>query len=178
MKHWTSHSLELKDELFPEPTSRKPGIWKWVIVVLVAFFFVIRSTRPVMRLRQDPPSEFLNGVSHRLQHQQAERQLAEAYWQVAVQTIQSTYPSTKPLPALPPPEFKIGREGVELSSGSEQSRTIYWQQLRRVWDLPEVWVKSFEWNMDWLGSDFASIQKGAQEFVDKLRQEVGSASGM
>ena len=140
----------------------RPLIWILAIVIMATIaltFFAYFSTQSVMRLRADPPAEFVDPNSNP-DHQDVEEQLARAYWNSTVRDVQRTYKFRTILPEQPPPEFQIQpQDTIDVRSkiNLDASRDRYWQRLRKVWDNPQVWEESFEWNPDWIVSPLKSL---------------------
>ena len=158
MKHLNSlYSLEA--ELFPEPRKRRnPGIWKWVILIVLGWLFVYRSTRPVVRLSaQPPPSFYDHNRSWDPQQEQHARSVAREYWRVAVRRIQREYSPNKPLPESPPAQFQIADTASALESDAVAARAHYWYRLREVWNEREAWVVSYGWNTAWVGNTLDAL---------------------
>jgi hypothetical protein len=153
------------------PAARPPtghGAIVWVLGFLVTavtalFGFAYLSTQPVMRLRAEPPAEFLQREpGWNTNRQAAEQQLARSYWDYAVRNLQQTYTIEMKLPEQPPPEFKLDPQSAEIHFrlNLEASRQRYWRRLRTVWDKPEAWEKSYEWNTAWLGAALKPLGEG------------------
>lgn len=171
MKH--SNSLyTLEDELFPEPRKRKgSGWWKWALATILGLLFVYRSTRPVMRLRADPPPSFYDySRSLNKEERQHQRRLAEAYWNVAVHRIQAHYSPNRPLPENPPPQFRIGQAEKSMEADVATSRVHYWFGLREVWSERDAWNASYGWNTDWVENAINSTPQYMPQWVSNLFQ--------
>jgi len=117
---------------------------------------VYLSTRPVMRLRAEPPSGFVDSnPKWNAKRAAAEDQIGRAYWDVAVQNIQPMYHYGTNLPASPPVSFQVDPEtlatsGVKVDATAE--RAHYWQKMRDLWDQPATWEQSYGWNTEWLNN--------------------------
>lgn len=164
----------LEDDLFRKPSKRKNSGWgKWALVIILALLFVYRSTRPVMRLRADPPPSFYDySPTWSKEERQHERSAARAYWQVAVQRIQMHYSPDKPLPADPPPSFQIGDAASSMERDIIASRIHYWYQLREVWRQRDAWETSYRWNTDWVENSLNSMQQNAPQWLSNGFQAV------
>jgi hypothetical protein len=129
-------------------TSISPAL---LLVLLSVFVFF--SIHPVMQLRPVPPAEFFDhGQDWSWKRRTTEDRLALAYWESAVRYVQSEYSFGAELPDSPPSEFKPeGKllQGVTAKTDPD-SRTRYWQKLRQVWVLPQVWEKSYTWSTKWV----------------------------
>lgn len=173
MKHTDMH-YTVDGEFHQKPNKRKKGGWgKWALVIILALLFVYRSARPVMRLRAEPPPSFYDySLTWSKEQRQRERHLAQAYWQVAVQRIQTYYSPEKPLPAAPPPQFRIGKASNGLAKDVVASRVHYWYRLRQVWNQRDAWVVSYKWNTSWIENSMNSLQQNAPQWVSNGFQAV------
>ena len=155
--HWESTQRELAR------TKR----WRFGRAVLLAAVALVAGlapatiavyllNRPVLRLRADPPSGFLEANSGwNAKRRAVEEQLARAYWDCAVRQIQVTYHKSMDLPDEPAAQFKLDSETFSRIVGDVDvgaSRNRYWQRLREVWRQPQAWKKSDELNLDWIRS--------------------------
>lgn len=158
MKH--SNSLYSPGgELIPQPKKRgNAGIWKWVILIVLGWLFVYRSTRPIMSLSAQPPRSFYDyNRSLDPQEQQHARAVALEYWRVAVRSIQREYSPNRPLPENPPAQFRIADTAGDLESDAMTVRTRYWYRLRKAWNEPQVWERSYGWSTAWVGNTLNSL---------------------
>jgi hypothetical protein len=186
MKHLnTLHSMA--DEIFSEPSKpRTPGRWIWLFASILGLLFVYRSTRPVMRLRRDPPPSFYDySTPWNQAERQNKRRLAEAYWQVAVRRIQVYYSADRPLPSAPPPQFRIGGLAGNLGADTAANRVHYWYRLREVWNQDDAWNVSYGWNINWVETETSSLPQyipqwlsyvfqGIVTFFDSLAQRISA----
>ncbi len=181
---YSPYSQSLDEGLFPpkEPW-RKAGLWKWILIIGCVLFFIYRSTLPLVRLQSEPPSEFIG--RHAVDRRQAEPEkvIAQAYWNVAVQSIQWKYSPKRSLPYDPPPNFRINEQSKELSDAVNVDRNVYWRRLRDVWQRPDAWRVSYGWNTDWVNRSLMVLQEYAndslQQFVQQVRtwrDELGNIS--
>jgi hypothetical protein len=171
MKHSNSiYSLE--GEFSAERKKRrKPGKWKWVILIVLGWLFVYRSTRPVMSLSAQPPPSFYDyNRSWSPQEAQHARELAREYWRVAVRRIQREYSPNRPLPQNPPVQFRIGDTASDLESDAMTARARYWYRLREVWSEPKVWVVSYGWSTAWVGNTLDSFSRYIPNWFSGLVQ--------
>lgn len=177
-------SPSLDDGLFPRKDPRKGGFWKWVVIIGCALYFVYRSMLPVVHLKSSPSPEFTarnSSRGHRLTS--SEKQIAQAYWNIAVRSIQEEYSREKSLPHDPPPDFRITKESLQQSSDIHLGRDFYWRQLRAVWRQPDIWQVSYGWKTHWLkrwliaAPSFAD--QALQQFAQRARywwQELGNTN--
>ena len=118
------------------------------VALVLAYVFI----RPVARLADNPPAEFINPRPEwDAERKAVEHALAFAYWQRAQTVVQWNYPYGSELPEQPPPEFKIDTSqfrGTPAAVAESQAR--YWRRLRTVWDRPDTWKTSYQWNTGWV----------------------------
>jgi hypothetical protein len=122
------------------------------LVIIVPLLGVYLSTRPVMRLQPEAPAEFIDQSPNWSAKRRArEEAVAQAYWQVAVESLQTKYPFGSELPADPPTEFQIENKSVPPVSAKAfaETRARYWEKLRRIWVERQSWVEHLGWNTQW-----------------------------
>lgn len=160
MRHANSLDIPENHPFGERPPRKRSGHWKWVLALILAGLFVYRSMRPVMRLSAEPPPAFYgyNRTRDR-QQRQRERYLALAYWSVAVRRIQKRYSPNRPLPADPPPQFRIAAAARTLETGVMSRRVYYWYRLRKVWNQHDTWVVSYGWNTGWVERALNSLPR-------------------
>jgi len=125
------------------------GVFLAIALVVMAFYLWIV---PVMQLQAQPPAEFIEespnwGAARRAR----EEELAEAYWQAAIQNLQRKYPFGSELPSEPPSEFDAAKQYLPGGGAKalSETRDHYWQKLRKVWVQRECWVETSEWDAQW-----------------------------
>ena len=125
------------------------GVFLVVTTCLSAIFL---WTAPTMQLKAEAPAEFIDqgpgwGATRRVH----EQEVAQAYWRVAVASLQERYPFGSALPPDPPSEFQVGMRYTLLGSAKELSETRdhYWQKLRKTWGERDSWVESTELDESW-----------------------------
>lgn len=128
------------------------GFFCAVVTIILAVLFVYKSVQPVMRLRLDPPAEFLDARPNWTTAQrQTEDRLGRAYWDMAVKLSRSVLVFGDRLPPEPPAVFSVDTKAypsaVESAPGA---RVRYWQNLQKVWQNPQSWDETYEWHTDWL----------------------------
>lgn len=172
MKHANSLDTAADQLLLEQPRPKPSGWWKWALVLILAGLFVYRSTRPVVRLSADPPPSFYDH-NRNWGHQQTQHErVARAYWNVAIQQIQNRYSPAWPLPADPPPQFRISAEATTLESGMMTARNYYWERLRNVWNERDAWVVSYGWNTSWAESALNSLPQYLPKSVTAVFQSL------
>jgi hypothetical protein len=143
------------------------------LILIVAFLVVsgILLTRPVMRLRPEPPSDFFEESRQKdAKHRAAEERVAKAYWNCALQVVQGKYLYGEVLPESPLSDFNIkGKEfkhdSIEAGSAT---RAHYWQKFRQAWSERESWQESRELNIDLVHDNLIAIQQASIRFADNL----------
>jgi hypothetical protein len=162
------------DHLLTEPPSPpRSGWWKWALGLILVLLFVYRSTRPVIRLSAEPPPSFYDhDRTSDQQELRRERQLARAYWNVAVRRIQTSYSRNRPLPADPPPQFQVSRSKNSPESNGITARAHYWYRLREVWNERGTWEVSYGWNTDWVANSLNAAPRYLPKSVTGAFQKI------
>jgi hypothetical protein len=122
------------------------------LIITVPVLGVYLSRGAVMQLLPEAPAEFIEqSPDWNAKRRAREEEVAQAYWQVAVVSLQEKYPFGSELPVDPPPEFQIDKKYVAPGGAKAFSdqRTVYWENLRRTWVQPQSWVERHEWNTQW-----------------------------
>jgi hypothetical protein len=122
------------------------------LVIMVSFSGVYLSRDLVMQLQPEAPAEFIEqSPNWNAKRRAREEEVAQAYWRVAVVSLQERYPFGSELPAEPPPEFQIDKKYVATGGAKafSETRALYWENLRRSWVQPQSWVERHEWNTQW-----------------------------
>jgi hypothetical protein len=122
------------------------------LVIMVSFSGVYLSRDLVMQLQPEAPAEFIEqSPNWNAKRRAREEEVAQAYWQVAVVSLQEKYPFGSELPVDPPPEFQIDNKYVAPGGAKafSETRALYWENLRRSWVQPQSWVERHEWNTQW-----------------------------
>ncbi len=143
----------------PAPKAPGKGLWTGMKIGLglagVALLSVVvySWTRPVVRLRANPPASFLEERPEWNEKRRAqEKQLARTYWELAVQAVQQKYEFGMRLPEQPPVEFQI--EGKDQHGAGfpfdPVTRDRYWNKLRQIWAMPDAWEESSRLDADWI----------------------------
>ena len=127
---------------------------RFLIVALPIAIFVYLSIGAAFQLKVEPPPEFLRGEPDwGPKRKAAEEQMARAYWKCSIDVIGSRYGFGQDLPFAAPAEFKIDEPRLAALSpkAAEDASARYWQKLRQVWVLPQVWEKHYQWSTSWFG---------------------------
>ena len=122
------------------------------LVMTAPVLGVYLSRGAVMQLQPEAPAEFIEQSPNWSAKRRArEEEVAQAYWQVAVVSLQEKYPFGSELPVDPPPEFQIDNKYVAPGGAKafSETRALYWENLRRSWVQPQSWVERHEWNTQW-----------------------------
>lgn len=136
--------------------TRKVCLWLTLIAlpIVVAIYFLIGSR---MELVHTPPGEFFEvRPEWNAERRNVETQLARAYWECAVVTVQWEYPYGYSLPQKPPPEFQVDFRALSSDAAklAPQSRERYWRRLRKVWGPRQSWREVRVWKTEWLTGPF------------------------
>lgn len=132
----------------PAPKSSPGSRWALVAVALIPtlLFFYLMS-RPLMRLKTEPPADFLNAYPEwTSQHQDVAQKLGEAYWDWAALHLTQSYPYGAELPQQPPVSFEVEGQGFPSGVDADVVRMRYWDKLRALWKDPKAWQKVDVWN--------------------------------
>ena len=122
------------------------------LVIMVSFSGVYLSRDLVMQLQPEAPAEFIEQSPNWSAKRRArEEEMAQAYWRVAVVSLQERYPFGSELPAEPPTEFQVDKKYVATGGAKafSETRALYWENLRRSWVQRQSWVERHEWNTQW-----------------------------
>jgi len=122
-------------------------------VVVLLMFAIYLSSSPVVRLRPKPPDAFFDQSPNLSAKQNAkEDQLARAYWDIAVQDIETKYGFGSTLPTDPPDNFQVAEKGPSGATlkVDAAARTRYWEKLREVWPQSNSWERTSDWNLNWI----------------------------
>ncbi len=144
-------------------TSRTPKraltIPKFALTALLCFIAmipptigIILSVQPAMRLRIDPPPDFIDrGPNWSAERLEREEELAHGYWQLAVGIVQEKYEYGKDLPEEPPADFQLAEDSSDKRVRPDRdSRERYWDRLRQAWGRRGSWKRVYEWNTEWI----------------------------
>lgn len=132
----------------------------WLIVALgLASLFCYESIRPVNHLRLNPPPGFVEARSGLEATELRKRErMARSYWEMAVNSVQYSYPFGTALPRTPPPDFRLQDEG------DPGTRILYWGKLCELWNQPATWATSYEWDTDWVKRALSSLMTVAKTY--------------
>lgn len=145
----------------------------WAFVAVAGLLFVYLSTRPVLRLRTDPPPSFYDAsFKWNKEERQDQNSVAQAYWRVAVHQIQGRYSPESPLPADPPPQFRISQAAGDAGRDAIASRVHYWYRLREVWRQRDAWAVSYRWNTGWVENSLDSLEHNSPRWVSNSWQAI------
>lgn len=142
--------------------------WPYVVAAIVVAFLML-SLRPVHRLKEQPPKEFLQV---RVIQEVDQEAWGRAYWEVA-RNIRWKFHYGEALPEEAPVEFHVANERSVAPSVAAHLRVTYWYQLRTVWVSPEAWNTSYRLEFAWI---LEMIDAFASEMV-KLFKSVHSGLG-
>ena len=122
-----------------------------------------------MQLQPEAPAEFIEqNPNWNAKRRAREAEVAQAYWRSAVVGLQEKYPFGSALPAEPPTEFQVENKNVQTGGAKalSETRSRYWQKLRRIWAQREFWLERHEWNTQWAASP--------RRIWDQLRFRLGA----
>ncbi|MGH9327853.1 MAG: hypothetical protein ACRD2B_14385 [Terriglobia bacterium] len=137
-------------QVVPMPVRSSPGSKLLLIIVALVptILFLYLMTKPVMRLKADPPVEFLNAFPEWTgRHPEVATRLGEAYWEWAALHLARNYPYGTQLPEQPPVLFRVDGEGFPSGVDADVARLRYWQKLRELWTEPQSWDRVEIWNL-------------------------------
>ena len=146
----------------------------WWLLVLVVGVFAALCIRPVMRLKEKPPTKFLEMPERwSAERRAAEGPVALAYWECARFVVQTKYVYGTPLPASPPSEFNIAKADLPRGSSgnSNEARVRYWSKLQEVWALPQSWDKTYEWSTYWIAQNLLDFQRAVIRIWERVLQD-------
>lgn len=132
------------------------------LVALVVCVVAYTSFRSEFRLRARMPVGFFDGSRVPADERKSEERIASAYWRCAVTQVQWKYGYAHRLPDEPPDEFAVTTEEAGAAANDSVRRIRYWQRLREIWNVPDMWKEQYEWHPialkdslqsagDWLG---------------------------
>jgi hypothetical protein len=150
--------------------SRK-GHLAWAILLLLLAVIGFLSHRPVMRLKSELPPGFMEvRKDWDAERRAAEERTARAYWQLALNVVQSQHAYGTKLPENPFPEFKLDeREFPEGSSeASPATRAKYWKRVREAWPLPQAWQQHHEWSLAWFPEMMTRFAMASSQFFSSI----------
>ncbi|MGA2629010.1 MAG: hypothetical protein ABSG54_02240 [Terriglobia bacterium] len=147
------------------------GHWGWALLLLLVGVIGFLSHRPVMQLKAELPPGFAEVRKEwKAERRAAEERTARAYWQLALNVVQSQQAYGTKLPENPVPEFKLDeREFPEGSSeASPATRAKYWKRLREAWPLPQAWQQHHEWTLAWFPEMMTRFAMAASQFFSSI----------
>ena len=134
------------------------GFFIAFVTLILASLFVYKSTRSVMRLRDEPPPSYLEFPSNwTAQRRESEARLAQAYWKCAVLLSRGQYVYGQKLPDEPPAGFSVDPKSYpSVGESPAAARARYWRRLQDTWKEPGAWREVYEWHADWFfrGTNF------------------------
>ena len=157
-----AHSTQLSRPSFPHenrldrrgiiaPVGVMAGVF--LVIMAIAMGEHLSSPRRVLQLQPEAPAEFIDqspewSSVRRIQ----EELLAQAYWNVAVLSLQQRYPFGTELPVDPHPNFKsIGNTCQrEVRRLFPKQGARYWEKLRRIWVQRRPWIESHGEEPQWV----------------------------
>jgi hypothetical protein len=145
------------------------AVGKLLVLVIPVALFISASMRPVMRLNPEMPRGFVDASAHAsAQERAAEERTAHAYWDSVVELIQWKYTFGSSLPDDPPDDFEIGTLAGVIPNAEEDSRVRYWHRMQKLWNSPDSWITSRQWNIHWLTDPVSHDIESIREYVRDL----------
>jgi hypothetical protein len=147
-----------------EPARPRPehqGVVGLVIVMLLGGMFLYESLHPVMRLRSEPPPAFSKGRANlKATGTQGQEHAARSSWDLATSFVSEKYSYGEFLPSRPPAGFTAAMGNDYAASA------FYWQRLRGLWNQPDMWVRSYQFETDWINTALGSLGKLARNYLN------------
>ncbi len=144
-----------------------PALNKYLVVLVPAALLLYGTSHPVNRLRTDMPASFVDVPASVTQaRRDTAAKVAQAYWNVAVNTIQWQYEFGSSLPADPPDNFQID---LKLFGARPDSRSRYWARLRQVWSSPESWRTRLEWSSSRLTRPASQAEQWISDYLRDIK---------
>lgn len=124
------------------------------LAVTVPPLGVMLSTPPPVRLhlQADAPADFADQSPYwNPKHRAREVEMARAYWQAAVASLQGKYAFGSELPADPPAGFQVDTQYAPPGGPKAlaESRAHYWGKFRASWGQRQFWVEGQPENESW-----------------------------
>jgi hypothetical protein len=133
--------------------------WPYAVaaVLLLTLFL---SLEKHSRLRETPPPDFVSSAAGATAVPEPE--LARSYWNCARNVIQYKYHFGTMLPSEPPPEFILPQGGPAglTPDARKRARIRYWENLRKVWLLPDTWDHSYRLDFAWFFNGIERLKSG------------------
>lgn len=147
-----------------EPARQEPqrqGVLGLVIVLLMGGMFLYESVHPVMRLRSEPPPALLKSkTTLKTTATRNQQHFKQPYWNTAAEYVSQKYPYGETLPSSPPESFTLAMGGDYATSN------LYWQRLRGLWNQPEMWVRSYQLDTDWINTAVGAMGKIVRGYLN------------
>ena len=124
----------------------------FLIMVASVLGVSLSSTHPVMQLLANPPADFVDqNPTWNAKRRAHEEEVAQAYWQVAIDNLQEKYPFGSELPADPPTDFQVDSKYAPPGGPKAlaETRDYYWERLRTSWAQRQCWLESQEADTTW-----------------------------
>lgn len=124
----------------------------FLIMVASILGVSLSSTHHVMQLLANPPADFADqNPTWNAKRRAHEVEVAQAYWQVAIDNLQEKYPFGSDLPSDPPPDFEVDSKYAPPggSKALVETRDYYWERLRTSWTQRQCWAETQEADTTW-----------------------------
>jgi hypothetical protein len=121
--------------------------WPYAVAAVTLLVLFV-SAEKQSRLIEKPPPQFL---ALDIKGEKDDPETALGYWECARRVIQYKYHYGAGLPVEPPPEFALPDRGPasSLPERKQRVRAKYWENLRKVWLLPDAWDESYTLQFSW-----------------------------
>lgn len=136
------------------PSEGRLQLWPAAVAAMIMVLALLSFDLP-FRLNNDPPQQYR--TTPLAPGGQANAELADQYWVLAVQVIQWKYPFGTALPRDPLPEFTLLPKSAANNRSAAAARQQYWDLLRQLWSRPEVWHRKLEFDVSWAGRAVDSV---------------------
>jgi hypothetical protein len=141
---------------------------KLIYPVIAGAIIVLVSYRSSYRLRADMPQTFYESKVPCGPNRPLDQRIACAYWDNAQMNVQWKYPHGTLLPVNVPPEFVVDAPALGPEASSQPTRQLYWHRLQQVWNIPETWTQTYEWNWGWAKDPLNSAGEWLRDTAGKL----------
>ena len=152
---------------------RRMRFARWLLVLVPVGAVFGLCYRPVLRLKPEPPAQFVE--MHKewdATRQAAEDRAAQGYWQLALNIVQWKFAFGTELPVEPIAEFRLDEKDFPRSgiAAAPATRAHYWKKLRETWPLPQYWSRTYVWNPGWLPESLSDFMDAVSRFVRGITQ--------
>jgi hypothetical protein len=135
--------------------------WPYAVAAVV-LLTVFLSAEKRSRLVETPPPQF--NTLDTANPTDVEAEIAAGYWDCARNVIQYKYHFGASLPVAPPVDFALPQGGPSKLSAERKQRlrAKYWENLRKVWLLPDTWDHSYTLTFSWIERGLNRLKHGVR----------------